>query len=67
MKYSNFGMAISLNFLKICEELEQNNNDANETITEFTASLSFLKRKYLPVVAISLYLSDMQTRLKSSF
>ena len=60
------GLAIGLNFEDICQQLESNNHDAKQLISEFSAGLWFLIRQDLPFTVILLYLAEYAKKVNSN-
>ena len=65
-KEGDLGLAIGLNFEDICQQLEANNHDAKQLISEFSAGLSFLIRQDLPFTVILLYLAEYAKKVNSN-
>ena len=65
-KEGDLGLAIGLNFENICQQLEMNNHDGEQLISEFSAGLSFLKRQDLPFTIILLYLAEYAKKVNSN-
>ena len=65
-KEGNLGFAIGEYFEHVCQQLETNNHNANQLISEFSAGLSFLIRQNLPFTVILLYLAEYAKKVNSN-
>ena len=65
MNEGNLGIAIGMNVQSICQSLEENNDDAKQRISEFTAGVSFLIRQDLPLIVVLLYLAEYAKNVKN--